>query len=70
MVNDISRAGIGFDVVENEVTIVAADGVERNVPRSRKEQVARAVLDEVERLRTATEGTDGARADTRSRARV
>ncbi len=70
VVNDISRAGIGFDVVENEVTIVAADGVERHVPRSRKEQVARAVLDEVERLRTATEGTDGARADTRSPARV
>ncbi len=70
VVNDISRAEIGFEVDENEVTIVTADGGERHVPRSRKEQVARAVLDEVERLRAAREGTDGARADTRSPARV
>ncbi len=70
VVNDISRAEIGFEVDENEVTILTADGVQRHVPRSRKEQVARAVLDEVERLRAAREGTDGARADTRSPARV
>lgn len=70
MINDISRAEIGFEVDENEVTILTADGVQRHVPRARKEQVARAVLDEVERLRAAREGTDGARADTRSPARV
>jgi phosphopantothenoylcysteine decarboxylase/phosphopantothenate--cysteine ligase len=70
VVNDISRAGIGFEADENEVTILTADGVERHVPRSRKERVAGAVLDEVERLRAAREGTDGARADTRSPARV
>jgi phosphopantothenoylcysteine decarboxylase/phosphopantothenate--cysteine ligase len=70
VVNDISRAGIGFEADENEVTILTADGVERHVPRSRKERVAGAVLDEVERLRAAKEGTDGARADTRSPARV
>ena len=69
VVNDISRAGIGFEADENEVTILTADGAERHVPRSRKEQVARAVLDEVERLR-ATRGTDGARTDARSPARV
>ena len=72
VVNDISRAGIGFEAEDNEVTIVTADGVERHVPPSRKERVARAVLDEVERLR-ATRGehrTDGARADTRSPASV
>ena len=70
VVNDISRAGIGFEADENEVTILTPDGAERHVPRSRKEHVARAVLDEVERLRAATVGTDGTRADTRSPARV
>ncbi len=70
VVNDISRAGIGFESEDNEVTILAADGTERHVPQSRKEQVARAVLDEVERLREARVGSDGARADTRSPARI
>ena len=72
VVNDISSAGIGFESEENEVTILTADGGARHVPRSRKERVARAVLDEVERLRAAKggTGTDGARADTRSPARV
>ena len=70
VVNDISRAGIGFDSEENEVTILTVDGGERHVPRARKELVARAVLDEVERLRTRKAETDGARASTRSPARV
>jgi phosphopantothenoylcysteine decarboxylase/phosphopantothenate--cysteine ligase len=70
VVNDISGAGVGFDVEENEVTILASDRGERHVPRSRKEQVARAVLDEVERLRAVKGGTVGARASTRSPARV
>jgi phosphopantothenoylcysteine decarboxylase/phosphopantothenate--cysteine ligase len=70
VVNDISRAGIGFDADENEVTILTADGAERHVPQSRKEKVARAVLDEVERLRASKGGVDGARAGTRSPARV
>jgi phosphopantothenoylcysteine decarboxylase / phosphopantothenate---cysteine ligase len=58
VVNDISAAGIGFDAAENEVTILTADGGERQVARARKDQVARAVLDEVERIRR--EGSDGA----------
>jgi phosphopantothenoylcysteine decarboxylase/phosphopantothenate--cysteine ligase len=70
VVNDISRAGIGFDSEENEVTILTADDGERQVPRARKELVARAVLDEVERLRTRKAEADGARAGTRSPARV
>ena len=70
VVNDISRAGIGFESDENEVTILTADGGQRHVARSRKEQVARAVLDEVEHLRAARGGTDGTRAGTRSPARV
>jgi phosphopantothenoylcysteine decarboxylase/phosphopantothenate--cysteine ligase len=70
VVNDIARAGIGFESEENEVTILSGDGAQRHVARSRKERVARAVLDEVERLRVAKGGTDGARADARSPARV
>jgi phosphopantothenoylcysteine decarboxylase / phosphopantothenate---cysteine ligase len=70
VVNDIAGAGIGFETEDNEVTILTADGADRHVPRARKERVAEAVLDEVERLRTTGGGLDGARADTRSPARV
>src|SRR3954464_4555223 len=52
VVNDISRADIGFDTAENEVTIVAA-GAERPVPRGSKAEVASAVLDAVEQQRSA-----------------
>jgi phosphopantothenoylcysteine decarboxylase / phosphopantothenate---cysteine ligase len=58
VVNDISRAEIGFDSPENEVTIITADGSERHVPRLRKDRVAQAVLDEVGALRTRKERTD------------
>ena len=49
VVNDISRADIGFDAVENEVTIVTAAG-DTEVPRAGKDEVARAILDRVETL--------------------
>jgi phosphopantothenoylcysteine decarboxylase/phosphopantothenate--cysteine ligase len=52
VVNDISRGDIGFDSDQNEVTIITADG-ERHVARGPKSEVATAVLDEVERLRTS-----------------
>ncbi len=54
VVNDISRTDIGFDTDENEVTIVFGDG-EREVGRRPKSEVAAAILDEVERLRTGVE---------------
>jgi phosphopantothenoylcysteine decarboxylase/phosphopantothenate--cysteine ligase len=57
VVNDISRADIGFDSEENEVTIVTAAG-DSVVSRGPKSAVAAAVLDEVERLRT--ESSSGA----------
>jgi phosphopantothenoylcysteine decarboxylase/phosphopantothenate--cysteine ligase len=62
VVNDISRADIGFEVDANEVTIVtAADGRSRNgqqhVERAPKAQVAETILDAVQRLRaTPREG--------------
>jgi phosphopantothenoylcysteine decarboxylase/phosphopantothenate--cysteine ligase len=54
VVNDISRADIGFDSRDNEVTIVLAEG-EREVGRRPKPEVAAAILDEVERLRASAE---------------
>jgi phosphopantothenoylcysteine decarboxylase/phosphopantothenate--cysteine ligase len=53
VVNDISRRDIGFDTEENEVTIVTAAG-EEAIPYGPKADVARAVLDAVERLRDRT----------------
>jgi phosphopantothenoylcysteine decarboxylase / phosphopantothenate---cysteine ligase len=55
VVNDISRADIGFDVDANEVTILVADPnggpvTRTHVPRAGKAQVAEAVLDAVESL--------------------
>jgi phosphopantothenoylcysteine decarboxylase/phosphopantothenate--cysteine ligase len=52
VVNDISRAEIGFDAEENEVVIVTAAG-ERHVPRGPKSAIAAAILDAVEELRAA-----------------
>jgi phosphopantothenoylcysteine decarboxylase/phosphopantothenate--cysteine ligase len=64
VVNDIARAGIGFDAQENEVTIITAAGTERQVPRTDKSRVADAILDEVEALWAAATGeeSDGTRA--------
>jgi phosphopantothenoylcysteine decarboxylase / phosphopantothenate---cysteine ligase len=62
VVNDISRADIGFDVDTNEVTILTVAGEElgrppvsqRQVPRAAKAQIAEAILDAVERLRAGS----------------
>jgi phosphopantothenoylcysteine decarboxylase / phosphopantothenate---cysteine ligase len=50
--NDVSRADIGFDAPENEVTLFSDDG-ERRVEKAPKREIAAAVLDEVERLLSA-----------------
>jgi phosphopantothenoylcysteine decarboxylase/phosphopantothenate--cysteine ligase len=60
VVNDISRAEIGFDAPDNEVTIVTAEG-ERRVPLGSKEAVAGAILDAVEGLRTTASTVEGER---------
>jgi phosphopantothenoylcysteine decarboxylase / phosphopantothenate---cysteine ligase len=57
VVNDISRDDIGFDVDANEVTIISGSGngaapTEQRVPRASKAQVASAILDAVELLRS------------------
>ncbi len=48
--NDISRADIGFESTDNEVTILTGEGDEP-VPLAAKEIVAERILDTVERLR-------------------
>jgi phosphopantothenoylcysteine decarboxylase/phosphopantothenate--cysteine ligase len=47
--NDVGRQDIGFESLENEVTLITADG-DRLVPRAPKPVIAAAVLDEIERL--------------------
>ena len=51
VLNDVSRAEIGFESDENEVLIVERHG-EHHVPLTSKEGVADAILDRVEALRT------------------
>ena len=52
VLNDVSRSEIGFESSENEVVIVEAGG-ERQVPLASKEEIADAILDRVEALRSA-----------------
>jgi phosphopantothenoylcysteine decarboxylase/phosphopantothenate--cysteine ligase len=47
--NDVSRTDIGFDSSDNEVTLLDARG-ERRIAKAPKEEIAAAILDEVERL--------------------
>ena len=47
--NDVSRADIGFDSAENEVTLVAPGGG-RTIAKAPKDEIAAAILDEIESL--------------------
>ncbi len=47
--NDVTLPGAGFDVPTNQVTLVSADG-DQPLPMQSKTDVARAILDRVERL--------------------
>ena len=49
VLNDVARTDIGFDADENEVTLLTANG-ERAVPKAPKDEIAAAILDEVEAL--------------------
>ena len=49
VLNDVSRPDIGFDASDNEVTLLAASG-ERTIAKAPKEEIAAAILDEVETL--------------------
>jgi phosphopantothenoylcysteine decarboxylase/phosphopantothenate--cysteine ligase len=47
--NDVGRADIGFESPDNEVTLVSAAG-ERTLAKAPKDEIAAAILDEIERL--------------------
>jgi phosphopantothenoylcysteine decarboxylase/phosphopantothenate--cysteine ligase len=47
--NDVGRDDIGFESADNEVTLVGRDG-DRTIAKAPKEEIAAAILDEVERL--------------------
>jgi phosphopantothenoylcysteine decarboxylase / phosphopantothenate---cysteine ligase len=49
VLNDVSQPGIGFDSRENEVSIVTRDGVQE-VARALKTDVARAIIEVVEKI--------------------
>ncbi len=49
VLNDVSRTDIGFDALENEVTLVTASA-ERTIAKAPKEEIASAILDELEKL--------------------
>src|SRR5438105_3035588 len=53
--NDVGRTDIGFDAVENEVVVISAEG-ERRIPKTSKERVAAAILDEAETLLGGRDG--------------
>jgi phosphopantothenoylcysteine decarboxylase/phosphopantothenate--cysteine ligase len=52
VLNDVSDPRIGFESQENEVTLVAATE-EIGVPRASKDEIAEAILDRVDALRTS-----------------
>ena len=49
VLNDVGRTDIGFDAYENEVTLLTAGG-ERTVAKAPKDEIAAAILDELEAL--------------------
>jgi phosphopantothenoylcysteine decarboxylase / phosphopantothenate---cysteine ligase len=49
VLNDVGRTDIGFDARENEVTLLTSGG-ERTVAKAPKDEIAAAILDEVEAL--------------------
>jgi phosphopantothenoylcysteine decarboxylase/phosphopantothenate--cysteine ligase len=59
VVNDISRADIGFDTGENEVTVLVTGREDRHVALASKAEVAVAVLDVVESLRASGNSLPG-----------
>lgn len=68
--NDVTREGVGFDAVTNEVTVISRDEkAPIHVPLMPKTNVANIILDEVVRLRAARQaGVNSASHDRRKKA--
>jgi phosphopantothenoylcysteine decarboxylase/phosphopantothenate--cysteine ligase len=60
VVNDVSKAGIGFDADDNEVVLLDRWGGAVELPRMAKIEVAGAILDRVLALRAASAGAASA----------
>ena len=56
--NDVARDDVGFDALDNEVVVVAAEG-ERRIEKAPKERIAAAILDEVARRLEEADGRSG-----------
>jgi phosphopantothenoylcysteine decarboxylase / phosphopantothenate---cysteine ligase len=52
-INDVGRADVGFDAADNEVLLLARDGMAETVSRRSKREVADRIWDEVRRVRSA-----------------
>jgi phosphopantothenoylcysteine decarboxylase/phosphopantothenate--cysteine ligase len=70
VLNDVARAGIGFDAAENQVTVLAADGTVTELARAAKDTIADGILDCVQALRPFPPIADDHRAHTGRPARV
>jgi phosphopantothenoylcysteine decarboxylase/phosphopantothenate--cysteine ligase len=53
VLNDVSRPEIGFESPENEIVIVEASA-EHHIPQASKEQIADAILDRIDALRSGS----------------
>ena len=66
VVNDVSRADIGFDSGDNEIVLLGRDGTRETVSRRSKREIAERIWDEVLRVRGAVKaGTRNAELGTR-----
>ena len=70
VLNDVAQVGIGFDAVENQVTVLAADGTVTELSRAAKDTIADGILDCVQALRSPPQTDDDPRAHTSRPARV
>jgi phosphopantothenoylcysteine decarboxylase/phosphopantothenate--cysteine ligase len=50
--NDISRSDTGFETETNEVLVLNRHGEEKKIPLARKEEIARAIWDEIVHFNT------------------
>jgi phosphopantothenoylcysteine synthetase/decarboxylase len=58
--NDVSQPGIGFDSVENAVTLCFASGVVRSLPKQPKDALAATLLREISTLAASRAGAPNA----------
>jgi phosphopantothenoylcysteine decarboxylase/phosphopantothenate--cysteine ligase len=70
VLNDVAQAGIGFDAVENQVTVLAADGTVTELARAAKDTIADGILNCIHALCPLPLTDDDHRAHTGRPARV